>query len=83
MEQVTKRDVERRLLRRGWIRLGGEFVKGRWGVLIYDLGGPVAYLGKGALDDALAVITPGAIEYPYGPEEDVKALAESIQRAMA
>ena len=80
MEQVTKQEVARRLVRMGWIRLGGEFIKGKWGVLLYDLGGPVAFLGVG--DDALAMITPAGIEYPYGPEEDVKAIAESVRRAM-
>jgi len=72
---VTKQDVERRLRRRGWIRLDGE--------LVNDLGGLVALLGVRGSDDALAAITPAAIVCPYGPEEDVTAVAESVRRAMA
>ena len=83
MEAITKQDVERRLRRRGWIRLDGELVKGRWGVLLYDLGGPVAILGVRGSDDALAEITPTAIVYPCRPEEDVAAVAEAVRRAMA
>lgn len=87
VEQATAKQavqaVERRLFRQGWIRLDGEFVRGKWGVMLSDLGGVVAFLGVVGSDDALAVVTPGAIEYPYGPEEDVTAVAESVQRAMA
>lgn len=80
-QAITKQDVERRLRQRGWIRLAGEFTKGKWGVLVYA--GPVALLGLAGSDDALATITPGVIEYHYGPVEDVVAIAESVRRAMA
>jgi hypothetical protein len=85
METITKQTVERRLRRQGWIRLNGEFIKGKWGVLLYDLGGQlVAFLGVGGSDDALAGITRTEIVYPYGQEEEeVVAIAESVQRAMA
>ena len=79
---VTKQDVERRLRRRGWIRLRGELIKGKWGVTLCDLDGPVALPGIADSDDALAAITPTAIVYPYGPEEDVATVAEAIRRAM-
>jgi len=79
---VTKQDVERRLRRRGWIRLDGELVMGKWGVMLCDLDGLVALLGIAGNDDALAAITPAGVVCPYGPDEDVTAVAESVRRAM-
>jgi hypothetical protein len=81
--ETTKQTVERRLRRQGWIRLNGEFVKGEWSVLLYDLGGPLALLGVVGSDDALAAVTRTEIVYPYGQEEEVVAIAQAIQRAMA